>query len=112
MAPDAATDQAFAEQQATINTRATAILERFPESRSSDAVLVQLYAREFEKLDLPIVLLSVSIASIIRERRRIQKNRPELKATDDVQAFRESFAKSYQDYYRDDPEPEHPPGYF
>jgi hypothetical protein len=100
MPPDEAPNQGFSEQRATINTRVTSLLERFPEARSSDRMLFQIFAKEFDKLDLPICQMSVSLVSIVRERRRIQKNRPDLRATEKVQEFREKFAKSYQDYYK------------
>lgn len=99
MPPDEIADQAFARQQLTIRKKVTFILENYLVTRSNDALFLQLYAREFENIELPFPQMSNSIASIIRERRRIQKERPELRATEAVQEMRDRNSAEYIGFY-------------
>ncbi len=89
----------FCGDRLTIRQKTVIVLETYNRARNSDNIFLKDYAKHHFDIDLPLEHLPCSIASILRERRIVQKARPDLRATESIQKQRECHSKSYQSFY-------------
>ena len=91
----------------TIRAKVKSVLEEIPETRGDDFLLIERVVafsvdtgikfaeamKEHEKLGLP------SFAGIVRARRRLQEEFPDLLPEEEVQSLRAKEEEAYREYY-------------
>jgi len=83
---------------ATVTYNTVRILRDYPETRSSDLILLRRYYQKYFSIDVPFDKLT-SPASIIRCRRHIQKINPDFKGDIKIEMFRDAHSIRYREHY-------------
>ena len=87
----------------TATSRVIVLLKNYPFARNSDNALCEHYYREYEALEVPLTKVKTPLSTIIRVRRKIQRENPSLAPTDEkVKRIREQKSKDFRQIFGDD----------
>jgi hypothetical protein len=92
-------DETFEQKMLTLRDKVTHVLEDYPSARNCDKVFAQKFARIYDGCTVPVTAMKYSLASLLRERRKVQNLRPDLQAKGRVRHQREAHSRRYKGFY-------------
>lgn len=89
----------FPDEKELLNHKVKRILDEHPKAREDDCYYLTTFVRVYSGLEFDFSQIGYSVASIVRERRRVQLIHPELQAPEEVRRERQQISKEYREYY-------------